>query len=89
MRATAHVGVAVGRRCALELNTVPPGDIKVKPDWSAISWWDSHLTELVFGSRICQFYFLSSLIKDNIDSGVAVGRRCALELNTVHLVTLK
>jgi hypothetical protein len=42
VRATAHVGVAVGRRCALELNTVPPGDIKVKPDWSAISWWDSH-----------------------------------------------
>ena len=28
VRATAHVGVAVGRRCALELNTVPPGDIK-------------------------------------------------------------
>ena len=56
MRATAHVGVAVGRRCALELNTVPPGDIKVKPDWSAISWWDSHYR---FDSRICQFSFLS------------------------------
>ena len=28
VRVPAHVGVAVGRQCAFELNTVPPGDNK-------------------------------------------------------------